>query len=150
MNKMINLNVIKKAMFLAIKDKKLSLSNSAPWQNIERFHKKKKQICCYVCRQGRVYLECMPIPYNWTTTELLEIDEGISLTLLIFLTVIFNNNNNNNNPYIAPMSILLFSSALKSKHIRKKKKTLRLQKVYMQKVHEPTNKSENNFVNTKL
>ena len=47
------------------------------------------------------------------------------------------------------MSILLFSSALKSKHIRKKK-TLRLQKVYMQKVHEPTNKSENNFVNTKL
>ena len=44
----------------------------------------------------------------------------------------------------------MFSSALKSKHIRKKKKTLRLQKVYMQKVHESTNKSENNFVNTKL
>ena len=43
MNKMINLNVIKKAMFLPIKDKKLSLSNSAPWQNIERFHKKKSK-----------------------------------------------------------------------------------------------------------
>ena len=146
MNKMINLNVIKKAMFLPIKDKKLSLSNSAPWQNIERFHKKKKQICCYVCRQGRVYLECMPIPYNWTTTELLEIDEGISLTLLIFLKVIFNNNNNNNNTYIAPISILLFSSALKNENIKnKKQKTLRPQKV-----HEPANKSENNFVNTKL
>ena len=141
---MINLNVIKKAMFLPVKDKKLSLSNSAPWQNVEYFHKK-KQSCCYVCRQGRVYLECMLIPYNWTTTELLEIDEGISLTLLIFLTVIFNNNSNNNT-YIAPILILLFSSALKNKNIKKQKqKTLRLQKV-----HEPTNKSENNFVNTKL
>ena len=29
-NKVINLNVIKKAMFLLVKDKKLSLSNSAP------------------------------------------------------------------------------------------------------------------------
>ena len=29
-NKMINLNVIKKAMFLLVKDKKFSLSNSAP------------------------------------------------------------------------------------------------------------------------
>ena len=141
---MINLNVIKKAMFLPVKDKKLSLSNSAPWQNVERFHKK-KQSSYYVCRQCRVYLECMFIPYNWTTAELLEIDEGISLTLLIFLTVIFNNNNNNNNnTYIVPISILLFSSALK------KNKTLRLYKVYMQKVHEPTNKSENNFVNNKL
>ena len=122
---MINLNVIKRAMFLPVKDKKLSLSNSAPWQNAESFHKKKKQSCCYVCRQGRVYLECMLIPYNWTTTELLEIDEGISLTLLIFLTVIFNsnnnNNNNNNNTYIAPISILLFSSALKNKNIKKTK-----------------------------
>ena len=60
---MINLNVIKKAMFLPVKDKKLSLSNPAPWQNVERFHTK-KQSCCYVCRQGRVYLECMLIPYD--------------------------------------------------------------------------------------
>ena len=30
-----------------------------------------------------------------------------------------NNNNNNNNTYIAPISILLFSSALKSKNISK-------------------------------
>ena len=111
---MINLNVIKKAMFLPVKDKKLSLSNSAPWQNVKRFHKK-KQSCCYVCRQGIVYLECMLIPYNWTTTELLEIDEGISLTLLIFLTVIFNNNNNNNNNnnrylYSAYINIAIFIS----------------------------------------
>ena len=60
----------------------------------------------------------MLIPYNWTT-ELLEKYEGINLTLLIFLTVIFNNNNNNNNTYIAPISILLFSSALKNKNIKK-------------------------------
>ena len=52
-------------------------------------------------------------------------DEGISLTVLIFLTVIFNNNdnnnnnnNNNNNTYIAPISILLFLSALKNKNIK--------------------------------
>ena len=48
-------------------------------------------------------------------------DEGISLTVLIFLTVIFNNNNNNNNnnnTYIAPISLLLFSSALKNKKIK--------------------------------
>ena len=31
-----------------------------------------------------------------------------------------NNNNNNNNTYIAPISILLFSSALKNKNISKK------------------------------
>ena len=48
------------------------------------------------------------------------------------------------------MSILLFSSALKSKHIRKKKKTLRLQKVYMQKVHEPTKKSKTIMSTLKL
>ena len=68
----------------------------------------KKQSCCYVCPQGRVYLKCMFIPHNWTPTELLEIDEGIRLTLLIFLTVIFNNNNNNNNnnTYMAPISML--------------------------------------------
>ena len=30
-----------------------------------------------------------------------------------------NNNNNNNNTYIAPISILLFSSALKNKNIKK-------------------------------
>ena len=29
------------------------------------------------------------------------------------------NNNNNNNTYIAPISILLFSSALKNKNIKK-------------------------------
>ena len=69
-------------------------------------------------------------------------DEGISLTVLIFLTVIFNNNNNdnnnnNNNTYVAPISILLFSSALKNKNI--KKKLLGLHKIY--KVNEPTKKS---------
>ena len=67
----------------------------------------------------------MLIPCNWTTTELLEIGEGISLTLLIFLTVIFNNNNNNNdnnnnnnnnNTYIAPIS------ALKIKILKQKTK----------------------------
>ena len=62
---------------------------------------------------------------NNNLTELLEIDEGIILTLLIFLTVILNNNNNNT--HIAPVSILLFSSGL--------------HKVYMHKVHEPTKKS---------
>ena len=135
-------------MFLPVKDKKLSLSNSAPWQNVERFHKKKAKLLLRM-PSGQSYLECVLIPYNWTTTELLEIDEGINLTLLIFLKVIFNNNNNNT--CIAPKSILLFSSALKNKNIKKQKqKTLRLHKVYMQKVHEPTNKSENNFVNTKL
>ena len=53
---MINLNVIKKAMFLPVKDKKLSLSNSAPQQNVE--------LLLYVRPQGRVYLKCMLIPYN--------------------------------------------------------------------------------------
>ena len=33
-----------------------------------------------------------------------------------------NKNNNNNDTYIAPISILLFSSALKNKNISKKKK----------------------------
>ena len=42
-----------------------------------------------------------------------------------------NNNNNNNNTYIAPISILPFSSALKNKNISKKNILLRLQKVYM-------------------
>ena len=50
-----------------------------------------------------------------------------------------NHNNNNNNTYRAPISILLFSSALKNKNIKKK---IRLHKVYMQKVHEPTKKSQ--------
>ena len=69
----------------------------------------------------------------------------------MFVTVIVNNNNNtNDNTYVAPISILLFSSALKIKILKKKQKTLRLHKVYIQKVHEPTNKSEDNFVNTKL
>ena len=52
-----------------------------------------------------------------------------------------NNNDNNNNTYIAPISILVFSTALKNKNI-KKKKILRLHKVYMQKVHGPTKKSK--------
>ena len=52
-----------------------------------------------------------------------------------------SNHNNNNNTCRAPISILLFSSALKNKNI-KKQKTLRLHKVYMQKVHEPTKKSQ--------
>ena len=47
-------------------------------------------------RQSIFKVHAHPL-YNWTPTELLEIDKGISLTLLIFLTVIFNNNNNNNN-----------------------------------------------------
>ena len=42
------------------------------------------------------------------------------------------NDNNNNNTYIAPISILLFSSALKNENIFKK--ILRLHKVYMHKV----------------
>ena len=41
---MIHLNVIKKAMFLPVKDKKLGLPDSAPWQNVERFHKKKSKV----------------------------------------------------------------------------------------------------------
>ena len=40
-----------------------------------------------------------------------------------------NSNNNNNNTYIAPISILPFSSALKNKKISKK--ILKLHKVYM-------------------
>ena len=56
-----------------------------------------------------------------------------------------NYNNNNNKTYIVPISILLFSSALKNKKYFNKKKLLRLHKIY--KVHEPTKKSSNN-VNT--
>ena len=41
--------------------------------------------------------------------------------------------------YIAPISLLLFSSALKTKNISKK--VLRLHKVSMHKVHEPTKES---------
>ena len=50
-------------------------------------------------------------------------------------------NDNNNKTYIAPISILLFSSALKNKNISRTtttKKLLRLHKGY--KVHEPTKK----------
>ena len=47
---MINLNVIKKAMFLPVKDKKLSLSNSAPLQNVERFHKKRTVVATYAVK----------------------------------------------------------------------------------------------------
>ena len=49
-----------------------------------------------------------------------------------------NNNNNNDNTCLAPISILVFSSALKNKNIR----ILRLHKVHIQKVHEPTKKSK--------
>jgi len=59
-----------------------------------------------------------------------------------------NNNNNNNKTYIAPILILLFSSALKNKDISKEKKLPRLHKVY--KVHELIKKNENNYVNTKI
>ena len=52
-----------------------------------------------------------------------------------------NNNNNSNNTYIAPISILLFSSTLKNKNIFFKK-ILTLHKIYMEKVHEPTKKSK--------
>ena len=52
-----------------------------------------------------------------------------------------NNNNNSNNTYIAPISILLLSSALKNKNIFLKK-ILTLHKIYMEKVHEPTKKSK--------
>ena len=47
-------------------------------------------------------------------------------------------NDNNNKTYIAPISILLFLSALKNNNISKKKLS-RLPKVY--KVHKPTKKS---------
>ena len=47
-------------------------------------------------------------------------------------------NDNNNKTYIAPISILLFLSALTNNNISKKKLS-RLPKVY--KVHEPTKKS---------
>ena len=55
------------------------------------------------------------------------------------------NNNNNNNTYIAH----IFSSALKNKNI-KKKKILRLHKVHMQKVHEPTKKNKTIMSTLKL
>ena len=55
------------------------------------------------------------------------------------------NSNNNNKTYIVPISILLFSSALKNNNISTTKKLLRLHKIY--KVHEPTKKISNN-VNT--
>ena len=48
-----------------------------------------------------------------------------------------NHNNNNSKTYTAPIAILLFSSALKNKNI--KKKLLGLHKVY--KVNEPTKES---------
>ena len=43
---MINLNVIKRAVFLPVKDKKSSLSNSARLQNVERF----KVVATYVLK----------------------------------------------------------------------------------------------------
>ena len=48
-----------------------------------------------------------------------------------------NNNNNNGKTYTAPISILLFSSAVKNKNIKKKLRGLH--KIY--KVNEPTKKS---------
>ena len=41
------------------------------------------------------------------------------IIIIIIIIIIINNNdnNNNNNTYIAPISILLFSSALKNKNI---------------------------------
>ena len=64
-----------------------------------------------------------------------------SFVILPCTYLIYNNNNNSNNTYIAPISILLFSSALKNKNIFFKK-ILTLHKIYMEKVHEPTKKSK--------
>ena len=63
---------------------------------------------------------------------------GKSLLELSILILFFNYNNNT---YIVPISIMLFSLALKNKNISTKKKILRLYKVYMHKVHEPTKRS---------
>ena len=71
-------------------------------------------------------------------------DPVISSFVILPCTYFINNNNNNNNSnntYIAPISILLFSSALKNKNIFLKK-ILTLHKIYMEKVHEPTKKSK--------
>ena len=70
-------------------------------------------------------------------------DLVISSFVILPCTYFINNNNNNNsnNTYIAPISILLFSSALKNKNIFLKK-ILTLHKIYMEKVHEPTKKSK--------
>ena len=64
-----------------------------------------------------------------------------SFVILPCTYLIYNNNNNSNNTYIAPISILLLSSALKNKNIFLKK-ILTLHKIYMEKVHEPTKKSK--------
>ena len=69
-------------------------------------------------------------------------DLVISSFVILPCTYFINNNNNNsNNTYIAPISILLFSLALKNKNIFFKK-ILTLHKIYMEKVHEPTKKSK--------
>ena len=70
-------------------------------------------------------------------------DLVISSFVILPCTYFINNNNKNysNNTYIAPISILLFSSALKNKNIFFKK-ILTLHKIYMEKVHEPTKKSK--------
>ena len=69
-------------------------------------------------------------------------DLVISSFVILPCTYFINNNNNNsNNTYIAPISILLLSSALKNKNIFLKK-ILTLHKIYMEKVHEPTKKSK--------
>ena len=47
----------------------------------------------------------------------------IIIVIIVMITIVIkinnNNNNNNNNTYIAPISILLFSSALKNKNTKK-------------------------------
>ena len=71
----------------------------------------------------------------------LVISSFVILPCTYFINNNNNNNNNSNNTYIAPISILLFSSALKNKNISFKK-ILTLHKIYMEKVHEPTKKSK--------
>ena len=71
----------------------------------------------------------------------LVISSFVILPCTYFINNNNNNNNNSNNTYIAPISILLFSSALKNKNIFLKK-ILTLHKIYMEKVHEPSKKSK--------
>ena len=61
---MINLNVMKIAMFLPVKDKKSSISNSAPQQYVERFHKKTKLLLCMSSRQSIFKVHAYPLQLN--------------------------------------------------------------------------------------
>ena len=72
----------------------------------------------------------------------------IIIIIIIIIVIIISSNNNDNNTYIAPISILLFSSALEIKKYLKK--IPRLHKVYTQKVHEPTKKSKTIMSTLKL